>query len=186
MKKNRSLTKIVHLVIFWLIMLLVSVSWLRFWNNAFWQTGYSVSTGNLSLPEILKQLSVAIHEELVFRFIPFTIVSIIWLIGTHIKVSTTILMIIIIIFIIIVQIQFGLAHVLWDADLRKIMNLTELPTVTEKMQHIVLQGGMGIILICTYWRFYKESKGVLRYIQIVPLFTVTMLHMITNLILIVN
>ena len=171
--------------IFWLVMLVILSSWMYFWNTVFWPDSEYVLTEPTLYLEIIKQPGLVFVEELVWRLLPFTIVSILWLWGVHIKIPTILLVILTVVAIISIQIQFGLQHVLSDQALRAILELPQVPTSQEKLRQIVLQGGMGIILSCTYVKFLLSSRNLFKYVHALPLIACITLHTVSNVVVII-
>jgi len=171
--------------IFFLFVLLISIAWMSFWSLTFWgESYYSMDKVELVV-EIAQQPFVAIGEEFLFRFIPFMIATIVWFVAVKLKVPKKSMIVFLAIPMILIQIEFGLLHCLWDHDLRAILELPPEPDISEKMQHVILQGGMGIIISLTYLRYLLDSKGIWKYIQIIPLFLVPLLHMLSNQIILI-
>lgn len=170
---------------FFLLVLLISIAWMSFWSLTFWgRSYYGMEDVQLAM-ELIQQPFVAIEEEVIFRFIPFMIATILWSVGIRFKTPKTVMIVLLTIPMILIQIKFGLLHCLWDHDLRAILELQPQPDISEKMQHVILQGGMGIIISFTYLRYLLDSKGIWKYIQIIPLFVVSLLHMLSNQIILI-
>lgn len=166
-------------VIFFVVMLFISVIWMKYWFIFFWDDGKFISKEQLSI-EIWEQHIIAFREELLWRLLPFMIASIVWIIGMRLKIPGLILVVITTFPIIFVQIQFGLAHMMQDQYLRIIMDLPAIPEMKEKLYHIVLQGGMGIVLSLTYLKYLLQSKGLFRYVHIIPFLICCLIHTLTN------
>ena len=166
--------------IFLLVLIALCTAWMYFWSNVFWPNStYNLTEATLYL-EIKKQPGIVFGEEILWRLLPFTIVSILWFIGVRIKIPTILLIIVTVVSIITIQIAFGLQHVLSDQALRAIMELPQVPTFREKMPHVVLQGGMGIILSFTYLKFLLSSKKLFKYVHVIPFIASVMVHMVCN------
>ena len=167
-------------------MVILCSSWMYFWNTVFWPGSKYILTEPTVYLEIIKQPGIVLGEELLWRLLPFTIGSILWFFGAHIKIPTVVLIMLIGIPIIYIQIMFGLQHVLSDQDLRAIMKLPQVPTFQETLPHIVLQGGMGIILSFTYVKFLlSSSKKLFKYVHVIPLIASVTVHMVCNVAIII-
>ncbi|MCF7834475.1 CPBP family intramembrane metalloprotease [Candidatus Gracilibacteria bacterium] len=171
--------------IFMFLILLSGILWSTIWGNIFWGNVY-IEQNDALLLEIWKQPFIALGEELLFRFMPFTIVTLIWILLSRIKIMPNfVLIIMVIIPIVYVQILFGLEHVLWDSDIRIIIGLSPKPELIEQLQHVVLQGGMGILLSFAYLKFLLNSRKIFKYVQIIPLIMCIILHTLNNQILMI-
>ncbi|MEI8253362.1 MAG: hypothetical protein WCG25_06565 [bacterium] len=165
--------------IFLVLMLIIGIIWMYLWGNFFLGSIKFISKDVL-WSQILRQPMIAFQEEFLWRFVPFTIMTGIWFIGIKIKIPNIVLILITVITIINVQIIFGLAHVVWDPDLRMLLDMPRIPSLNEKIQHLVIQGGVAIILSFIYFKFLLHSKKIFKYIQILPLLACSIVHMLYN------
>jgi hypothetical protein len=185
MNKFLNYFKRIPAVMFFLLILVVNVLWMSFWSLIFWGESYYSMDKEFLVRELFQQPFVAIKEEFIFRFVPFLLATIIWFVGIKIKLPKITMILVLIVSILLVQIKFGLLHCLWDQDLRLILELPANPDIWEKGEHVILQGGMGIIISFTYLKYLLHSKGALQYIQIIPLFACILLHMLSNQIVLI-
>jgi hypothetical protein len=160
-------------------MLIIGIIWMYLWGNFFLGSIKFISKDVL-WSQIIRQPMITFQEELLWRFVPFTIMTGIWFVGIKIKIPHIVLIFITVIPIICVQIIFGLAHVVWDPDLRMLLDMPRIPSLNEKIQHLVIQGGVAIILSFIYFKFLLHSKNVFKYIQILPLLACSIVHMLYN------
>lgn len=165
--------------IFLIFMLITGIIWICLWGNFFAGSINFISKDGL-WTQMMEQPMIALQEELLWRFMPFTMMTGIWFIGIKIRIPRIILLLVTTIIIVYIQISFGLAHVIWDPDLRMLMDMPKYPSFGEKVYHLVIQGGVAIMLSFIYFKFLLHSKKIFRYIQILPLLICSIIHMLYN------
>lgn len=163
--------------IFFIIILGAAIAWTYLWSG---EQNYNFLDSQNFYPEMLDQARIAFREELKFRWLPFTVATLIWLVGVRLKIPSLPLITTLAISIIIVQVILGSAHVIPDIGLRAALDLPPMPSLQEKIQHVMLQGGIGLFFSFAYFKYLLQSKGIWRYVQFLPFIMCVAIHMVHN------
>lgn len=182
MKKTPSLWDAfvkVHPVIFFVIILIISIAWSHWIYVWIWGGSYDVSSVNFWENIIARSRNV-LKEEVLWRFLPFTIATFLVLKSKNFLKKQGILILTMGIFIGIVQIQFGLSHMCTDPIVRSLRGVSQIPSYTEKITFVVYQGVLGMFYALIYVKILLHMKGRWRYLQLIPLFATIVMHMAVN------
>lgn len=133
-----------------------------------------------SLKNLLTFVPLGIKEEIIFRYLPFLLVTYVYVRLKKIGMRVKIFIIPLGIFILIIQIIFSSLHIPLDPDYREILyDLPPYPTIKELVDVFLLQGVLGIVLCLCYLLYISRNKP-LYMLQVESLLVCCFVHILYN------
>ena len=161
---------------------IIAVVLLVCWNKIY---KTYISPGIGWLPDENSLIILAIREEVIFRWLPFIVISCFYAGFKKFKLEIKRKYIIIsMLFILIVQFGFALIHIPLDSVEREILyDLSPNPTFRELLNAFCLEGTLGIVLSIIYY-IYIPKNNPLSSLQILSLIMSCFVHFTYNYILV--